>query len=98
MNKPDYSTYSMEELLDCQEMIDKEAWPERYQEILATIEPKVSASPSQAAVNKRIRFENFCYELSRELCWSLSDEFSSIASLFSEHYRNKLPNVTFPLN
>ena len=93
MSEPDYSTYSMEELLDCQEMIDREKWPERYRSINAAIDAKMSSSPEEKATNKQIRFTKFCYEISGELYWSLSDEFIAFCSSFSRKCRRQLPSA-----
>jgi len=37
LSKPRFSSYSIEELLDCKQNIDKERYPERYKEIIDLI-------------------------------------------------------------
>lgn len=92
MAKPNYSRYSMEELLDCKENIDKGDWPERYQEILECIE-LLQRDPNQKRTHDEIVFANFCEELRNDLAISLDDNFWPILKLFSKTARNSKPST-----
>jgi hypothetical protein len=43
--KPDYQSYTLEELYDVEENIDKEAYPERYKDLLHELKLREDAKP-----------------------------------------------------
>jgi hypothetical protein len=61
---PDFSKYSLEELLDAQEYINQDLYPERYQEILSLIADKGHEIETNdpATMLKRTNFiDDFCF-------------------------------------
>lgn len=92
MTKPDYSRYSVAELLDCKANIDKEAWPDRYQDILEQLKIK-NQNPEDKEQHDIIVFANFCSELSDELSLSLDDNFIGFLGLFSTKAQDMIPST-----
>lgn len=59
--KPDYQSYTLEELYDVKVNIDKEAYPERYENLLIEIKLREEAAPKvmqKATKTKRKRTNN----------------------------------------
>ena len=92
MGKPDFSSYSIEELMDCKQSIDKDKWPERYQEILDTISLRVK-DPEKKKSHDEIVFIEFCEELEDDLEIALDDNIWSFLGVFSKRFRNSLPST-----
>ena len=92
MGKPNFSSYSIEELMDCKQNIDKEKWPDRYQEILDEIAKRVQ-DPAKKKSHNEIVFKEFCEELQDDLEIALDDNIWPILGLFSKRFRNSLPST-----
>ncbi|WP_236552226.1 hypothetical protein, partial [Alteromonas sp. KUL106] len=92
LSKPDFSSYSIEELLDCKQNIDKDRYPERYREILDLIalltqDPKIKSSHDE------IVFIEFCEALRDDLRITLDDNLWPILKLFSKRLRDSVPST-----
>ncbi|MFC4701603.1 hypothetical protein ACFO4O_15720 [Glaciecola siphonariae] len=92
MGKPDFSTYTIEELMDCKQTIDKERWPERYQEILNAIALRVK-DPEKKKSHDELVFIQFCEELKDDLEIAIDDNIWSFLGLFSKQARTSLPST-----
>jgi hypothetical protein len=92
VSKPDYSSYTIEELLDCKANIDKDAWPDRYKEILATIAIHVE-KPEEKMRHDEIVFAEFCEELREDLSMTLDDNLWPLLKLFSKRARESTPST-----
>ena len=92
MNKPNFSSYSIEELLDCKQNIDKERWPERYQEILDELALRLE-DPSRKAVHDELVFTAFCEELRDDLTIAIDDNLWPIITFFSKRLRRSVPST-----
>ncbi len=92
MGKPDFSSYTIEELMDCKQTIDREKWPERYQEILDAIALLVQ-DPEKKKSHGELIFIEFCEELQEDLEIAIDDNFWSILGLFSKRARTSLPST-----
>ncbi|WP_345340990.1 hypothetical protein [Corallincola platygyrae] len=60
--EPDYSTYSMEELLQCLKDVDQARWPERYANIQKWIEAVRRTSEGKQAYEAKV-FTDYCLTL-----------------------------------
>ena len=56
--KPDYSSYSLEELYDVKDHIDKDKYPERYQELLHEIALREAAVPTSEVIKPERKSNN----------------------------------------
>lgn len=92
MGKPNFSSYSMEELLQCKLNIDKNAWPERYQEILECIDA-LKHHPEQKKIHDEIVFVTFCESLRSDLAIAIDDNLWPFLKLFSKKARHSLPST-----
>lgn len=93
MNKPNYSAYSLEELIECKDTINREAWPERYQEIKQRIQQITSACGSSKQIYKEIEFLNFCESLRDDLTLAFDDNLLGIFSFFSKRAKTAIPST-----
>ncbi len=93
MSKPDYSSYTIEELIDCKENIDREAWPERFVEIEQRIKSLVKSSPSIRSEHNELVFFNYCESLRDDLTFTMDDNFLSIFGLFSKRAKKTIPST-----
>ncbi len=92
MGKPNFSSYSIEELMDCKQNIDKDKWPKRYQEILDAIALRVK-DPDQKKSHNEIVFIEFCKELQDDLEIAIDDNLWPLLGLFSKRFRNSVPST-----
>lgn len=92
MSKPNYSKYTMQELLDCKSNIVKDEWPERYQEILHEISVLCETQNGKLQ-HDEIVFSEFCDGLRDDLTLSIDDNYWPILKLFSKSARNSLPST-----
>ena len=94
MAMPDYSRYSMLELLECLDTIDKEKWPERYQAITQCIENKKNTNDSNAKlVHDTSIFSDYCTDLEYELRDSLEVDVISFLRPFVSGLKNTYPQA-----
>jgi hypothetical protein len=56
--KPDYKSYSLEELYDVKDHIDKDKYPERYQELLHEIALREAAVPTSEVIKPKRKRSN----------------------------------------
>lgn len=92
MSKPNFSSYSIEELLDCKQNIDKECWPERYQEILDELAFRLEDT-SKKATHDELVFSTFCEELRDDLTIAIDDNLWPIITFFSKRLRRSVPST-----
>ena len=92
MSKPDFSSYSIEELLDCKQNIDKDRYPERYKEILDFVALRTQ-DPNIKRSHDEIVFMEFCEALRDDLRISLDDNLWPILQLFSKRLRDSVPST-----
>ena len=81
MSRPNFSSYTIEELLDCKQNIDRERWPERYQEILDVLASRVE-DPTNKAEHDELIFTSFCEELRDDLTITIDDNLWPIITFF----------------
>ena len=93
MSKPDYSSYTIEELIDVKENIDREAWPDRFKEVELRIQSLIESSPSIRATHNEIVFLNYCESLRDDLTIAMDDDFLSIFRIFSKRARRAIPST-----
>ena len=86
VNKPDYSDYIIEELLEAKQSIDRKMWPERYQDILDSIAER-NKEPSNKESHDNIVFIQYCEEIV-EGSFNLFDDIGDFFGLFSKSVRN----------
>lgn len=92
MSRPNFSSYTIEELLDCKQNIDKERWPERYQEILDVLASRVE-DPTNKAEHDELIFTSFCEELRDDLTITIDDNLWPIITFFSKRLRRSVPST-----
>ena len=92
MGKPNFSSYTIDELVDCKNTIDKDRLTERYQEILHAIAQHVQ-DPEKKKSHDELIFIDFCEELQDDLQIALDDNFLSFLGLFSKRARASLPST-----
>jgi hypothetical protein len=56
--KPDYKSYSLEELYDVKDHIDKDKYPERYQALLHEIALREAAVPTSEVIKPKRKHSN----------------------------------------
>ncbi len=56
--KPDYKSYSLEELYDVKDHIDKDKYPERYQALLHEIALREAAKPTSEVIKPERKSSN----------------------------------------
>ena len=93
MIEPDYNDYSIEELLDSKENIDKDQWPARFAEICERIEALTAADPEIKKQHDTIVFANFCEELRGDLTLAVDDDFLKIFRIFSKRAQTITPST-----
>jgi hypothetical protein len=92
MSKPDYSAYTVDELIDCKTNIDRDAWPERYQEILESISIRCDI-PDEKLRHDQLVFFQFCEKLRDDLSFTIDDNLWGIFKIFSKNARNSVPST-----
>jgi hypothetical protein len=78
--------------MDCKQTIDKERWPERYQEILDTIALRVK-DPEKKKSHDDLVFIQFCEKLKDDLEIAIDDNIWSFWGLFSKQVKAGLPST-----
>ena len=98
MANPNYTRYSVLELLECLDSIDKEKWPDRYQAILHAIDNKKNNSKVDKAVHDTALFNDYCTKLEHELHDSFEvDVLSFIQPLTGGVYPEVLQHSSCPI-
>ena len=93
MSKPDYSSYTIEELIDVKENIDRDAWPDRFKEVELRIQSLIESSPAIRAKHNEIVFLDYCESLRDDLTIAMDDDFLSIFRIFSKRARTVIPST-----
>jgi len=92
LRKPNFSSYTVEELLDCKQNIDKAKWPDRYQEIKDVISERVK-NPENKRTHDEIAFAEHFEELVDDLGIAIDDNLWPFLGMFSKRIRNSLPST-----
>jgi len=93
MNKPNYAVYTIEELIESKESINRDAWPERFIEIEDRIQYLIKSSPAEKAKYNELVFLNFCESLRTDLSYAVDDDILSILRLFSKKAEAAIPST-----
>lgn len=93
MSKPNYAAYTIAELIESKESIDRDAWPERFIELEDRIQYLINSSPSQRTEYNELVFLNFCESLRGDLSFAIDDNILSVVGLFSKKAEAAMPST-----